>query len=78
MTCTLHHIKRQISYFNVFLKTLFIFISYRQNNDLVNTIKSNNVQDLVKCETKNLRNNLLMFKYNRCETVNINNEGNFY
>lgn len=57
---------------------MLLFIIYRRINDLVSTIKSNNIQDLVKCETKNLRKNLLMFKYNSCENVMNESEGNFY
>lgn len=44
----------------------YIFINFRLNDDLINKIKSNNIQALITHEIKSQRNNLLLFENNSC------------
>lgn len=48
----------------------------RRNSELISTIKANNIQALMTDEIKNERDDLLLFKHNKCKTIPNYPEGN--
>jgi len=48
----------------------------RRNSELISEIKTNNIQALMTDEIKNERDDLLLFKNNKCKTILNYSEGN--
>lgn len=66
-----------LSYIIFIIYKIFSFIyDHRQNNELISAIKSNNIQALMSPEIKNIRDDLLLFNYIKCNSIPNYPEGN--
>lgn len=66
-----------LSYIIFIIDKLFSFIyDLRRNNELISAIKSNNIQALMSPVIKNERDDLLLFNYIKCNSIQNYPEGN--